>query len=182
MDLTDDKSILVQVMAWCHKAERAKMVDEINSSLPSAVYIRCWTGSSLVWVVACHLFCAKPLSKPMMVSHQLHPKEQNSMKKNIRTYPFSLMKLHLKLFCVILTPFCPGKISYNITALKVIILVHGIDNHIHILNATDHQSWHPLTFASMIEFIEYQTQTKWSSSSRQLFQMLFVEWKSMNFE
>ena len=29
--------------------------------------------------MACHLFGAKPLSKPIMTSHQSHPKEQTSM-------------------------------------------------------------------------------------------------------
>ena len=33
---------------------------------PSAAYMRHWTGSALVQIMACHLFGAKPLSKPIL--------------------------------------------------------------------------------------------------------------------
>ena len=45
----------------------------INSSPPSATYIRHWTGSALVQIMACHLFGAKPLSKPVLGYCQLDP-------------------------------------------------------------------------------------------------------------
>ena len=38
----------------------------LNSSSPSAAYMRQWIGSALVQIMACHLFGAKPLSKPML--------------------------------------------------------------------------------------------------------------------
>ena len=41
-------------------------VSLVNSSHPSAVYIRQWTGSTLVPIMACHLFSAKPIAKPML--------------------------------------------------------------------------------------------------------------------
>ena len=37
----------------------------INSLRPSDAYMRRWTGSSLVQIIACRLFGAKPLSEPM---------------------------------------------------------------------------------------------------------------------
>ena len=38
----------------------------INSSPPSATYMRQWIWSALVQIMACPLFCAKPLSEPML--------------------------------------------------------------------------------------------------------------------
>ena len=112
LDLTDDKSTLVQVMAWCHQTTshylslcwprslspygitrpqwvntwlqrigQRQLQDEkhltfgvpyirgltvVNSLRPSDAYMRCWTGSSLVQIMACRLFGAKPLSEPML--------------------------------------------------------------------------------------------------------------------
>ena len=42
-----------------------------NSSPPSAVYVRQWIGWALVQIIACRLFGAKPLSKPMLGYCQL---------------------------------------------------------------------------------------------------------------
>ena len=42
------------------------LVQAINSSSPGAAYIRQWTGTALVQIMACRLFGAKPLSKPML--------------------------------------------------------------------------------------------------------------------
>ena len=39
---------------------------EFNSLRPSDAYTRRWTGSSLVQIMTCHLFGAKPLSEPML--------------------------------------------------------------------------------------------------------------------
>ena len=44
-----------------------------NSSPLSAAYMRPWTGSPLVQIMACRLFGTKPLSKPMLVYCQLDP-------------------------------------------------------------------------------------------------------------
>ena len=38
----------------------------INSLRSSDAYMRHWTGPSLVQIMACHLFGAKPLSEPML--------------------------------------------------------------------------------------------------------------------
>ena len=42
----------------------------VKSSPLSAAYMRQWTGSSLVHVIACCLFGAKPLPKPMLAYYQ----------------------------------------------------------------------------------------------------------------
>ena len=42
--------------------------------------MRLWTGSALVQIMACRLFGAKPLSKPMLRYCQLDTKEQSSVK------------------------------------------------------------------------------------------------------
>ena len=52
----------------------------INSSLPSAAYMRQWIGSALVQIMTCRLSRAKPLSKPMPRFCQLDPLEQISVK------------------------------------------------------------------------------------------------------
>ena len=45
----------------------------INSSPPSAAYMRQWIGSALVQIMACRPFGAKPLSKQMLDYYQLDP-------------------------------------------------------------------------------------------------------------
>ena len=39
-------------------------LQEVNSSPPSATYIRQWIGSAMVQIMACRLFGTKPLSEP----------------------------------------------------------------------------------------------------------------------
>ena len=45
----------------------------VNSSSPSATYMYQWIRSALVQIMACRLFSAKPLSKPMLDYCQLDP-------------------------------------------------------------------------------------------------------------
>ena len=52
----------------------------INSSPLSAAYMRQWTASALVQVIACRLFGAKPLPEPMLPHCQLDHWEQTSVK------------------------------------------------------------------------------------------------------
>ena len=47
--------------------------DYIKSSPLSAAYMRRWTGSALVQVMACHLFGAKPLPWPILTYSQFDP-------------------------------------------------------------------------------------------------------------
>ena len=67
----------------------------MNSSPPSATYMRQWTGSSLVQVVACRLFGAKPLPEPMLAYSQLDSWKYISVKLGILS--FSLKKMQLKM-------------------------------------------------------------------------------------
>ena len=55
-------------------------MDNYYSSPPRAAYMRPWTGTALVQVMACRLFVAKPLSEPMLIYCQFDPKEQISGK------------------------------------------------------------------------------------------------------
>ena len=52
---------------------RAKVFRPVNSSPPSAAYVRQLKGSALVQIMACRLFVAKPLSKPTLDYCQLDP-------------------------------------------------------------------------------------------------------------
>ena len=52
----------------------------VNSLSPSTAYMHRWIGSVLVQIMACRLFGAKPLSKPMLRYCQLDPWEQTSVK------------------------------------------------------------------------------------------------------
>ena len=45
----------------------------VNSSPPSAAYMRQWIRSALVQIMACRLCGAKPLSEPMLEYCQSHP-------------------------------------------------------------------------------------------------------------
>ena len=70
----------------------------VNSSPPSAAYTRRWTGSSLVQVMACRLFGAKPLPEPMLVYCQLDSWKQVSVKFESEFLSFSFTKMHLKMW------------------------------------------------------------------------------------
>ena len=52
----------------------------VNSSPLSTAYMRQWTGSTLLQVMACRLFGSQPLPEPMMTVCQLDPQEQTSVK------------------------------------------------------------------------------------------------------
>ena len=52
----------------------------VDSSPPSVAYMRQLIESALVQIMACRLFDAKPLSKPMLEDCQLDPWEQMSVK------------------------------------------------------------------------------------------------------
>ena len=62
----------------------ALTIELINSSCSSAAYMRRWTRSSLVQIIACRLFGAKPLTKPMLVYCQLEPYEK--LQRNFNQY------------------------------------------------------------------------------------------------
>ena len=57
----------------CHSSTEVMSQACVNSSPPSAAYMRQSIGSALVQMMACRLFGAKPLSKPMLGYCQLDP-------------------------------------------------------------------------------------------------------------
>ena len=57
-----------------------QVVFRINISPLSAAYMRRWTGSGLVQIMACRLDGTKPLPEPMLTYCQLEPKEHISVK------------------------------------------------------------------------------------------------------
>ena len=66
----------------------------LNSSPPSAAYMRRWNGSTLGQIIACCLFGVKPLSKSMLIYCQLNHSEQTSVsKKKLESKNFSLRKI-----------------------------------------------------------------------------------------
>ena len=80
----------------------------INPFPPSAAYMRQWTGSSLVQVMACRLFGAKPLTEPMLAYCQLDSWENISVKFESEFYHFYSMKCNWKCRLTKWQPFCPG--------------------------------------------------------------------------
>ena len=86
---------LVQIMAWRRPGDKPlsepMMVSLtthicvtrpqwVNSALPSTAYIRWWTESTLVQVMACCLFGAKPLTEPIRTYCQLNIEKKNTVK------------------------------------------------------------------------------------------------------
>ena len=63
-----------------HITARVWGVLHINSYPPNVTYMRQWIGWVLVQIMACRLFGAKPLSKPMLGYGQLDPWGQTSLK------------------------------------------------------------------------------------------------------
>ena len=66
------------IMGCFYKA--SKFFITFNSSPPRATYMHQWIGSALVQIMACRLFGAKLLSKPMLGYCQLDPQEETSVK------------------------------------------------------------------------------------------------------
>ena len=73
----------------------------INSLRPSDAYKRQYNIPTLVQIMACGLFGAKPLSEPMLPYCQLHPKEHISMKFYLKFIHSNWRKCPWKLW-----PFC----------------------------------------------------------------------------
>ena len=71
--------------------------------------MRQWIGSSLVQVMACRLFGAKPLPEPMLVYCQLDSWEQVSVKFESEFYHFHSRKCIWKCLLPKWWPSCPGR-------------------------------------------------------------------------
>ena len=64
---------------------------------PSATYMRRWTGSSFVQVMACRLLGAKPLPEPMLDLMSIWPLGTNISEIWIELQTFSLIEMHFKM-------------------------------------------------------------------------------------
>ena len=88
--------ICVACEKWVHTNIYMFMSTRLSSGIeyprvgfsPSAAYMRQCTWLSLVQVVACRLFGAKPLPEPMLLICQSGPWEQVSVKLEFECYPF----------------------------------------------------------------------------------------------
>ena len=76
----------------------------INSSSPSAAYMRRWPGSALAQAMACRLFGARS----MLTCFQLDPKEQTSVKFESKYKMFYSRKCIWKCRLPKWRPFCQG--------------------------------------------------------------------------
>ena len=80
----------------------------LNSSPPSATYMHQWTGSTLVQVIACCFFSAKPLLKLVLAYCQMDCWEQISVKFEFEFCHFHSRKCIWNCHLPIWWPFCPG--------------------------------------------------------------------------
>ena len=81
----------------------------INSSPPSAAHIHPWFRSALVQIMACHLFAAKPLSKPLLPIGSL---EITLVEILIEIQTFHSRKCNWKCCLPKWPPFCPVWCSF----------------------------------------------------------------------
>ena len=63
---------IVMMVLWCWNCVTWYNLG-INSSPPSAAYMRRWTGSALGQIMDCHLYGAMSFSKPLLGSSQMDP-------------------------------------------------------------------------------------------------------------
>ena len=85
-----------------------------NSSAPRAVYMRQWTGSALVQVMACRPFGVKPLPEPMIAYCQLDSWEQISANIESELYHFHSRKCIWNCRLPKWRPFCPAGGCINV--------------------------------------------------------------------
>ena len=71
----------------------------INSSPPSAAYMRQWAGSALVQVMACRVLDAKPLPEPMLTYCQLDSWQHILVKFESEFYHFHSRKNAIENVC-----------------------------------------------------------------------------------
>ena len=79
----------------------------LNSSPPNAAYMREWIDPTLVQIMACRLFGAKPLSKPNARLLSIGPLGIKFSTILLKMQNFSFTKMHLKLSSAKWRPFCP---------------------------------------------------------------------------
>ena len=101
---------------WVNEAQVPSKVSNwwsVNSSPPRATYMRRWTGSALVQIMAWHQISHKPLSEPMLIYCKLDSLEQISVKFESEFYHFHSRKCIRKCRLPNWQPFCPGRDSWG---------------------------------------------------------------------
>ena len=91
----------------------------VNAYPPSAAYMRQWTGSTLVQVMACRLFGAQPLPEPMLAYCQLDSWEQLSVKFKSEYCHFHSRKCIRNCRLPKWRPFCPDGKGLNKVLHKI---------------------------------------------------------------
>ena len=130
----------------------------VNSSPPSATYMRQWIGSALVEIMACRLFAAKPLSKPRLDYCQLDPKEQTSVKFQSNYKIFHSRKCIWKYRLPTWRPFCPG-------GDEIRIEVESHDKQLNTLRPRQMDAISQTTFSnafSWMKMFEFRLKFHWS--------------------
>ena len=86
---------------------------EVKLLRPSetCTYMHQWTGSSLVQVMACSLYKAKPLSKPMLIYSKMDPQGQISVRFESKLKMVSTKSLW---FCLGHNSLTPGSCGRNL--------------------------------------------------------------------
>ena len=102
------QTIHVSQHTWRITTIRQIRFPVFNSFPPSAAYMRRWTGPSLVQVMACRLFGAKPLPEPKLANFQLDSWEQISVKFLLKFHHFYLRKCIWMCRLPKWRPFWPG--------------------------------------------------------------------------
>ena len=109
---------------------------DINSSHPSAAYMRQWTGSALVQVMACRLFGAKLLPEPMLAYCQLDSWEQISVKLEWEFFHFHSRKCIGNCRLPKWRPLCPGGNELNVTKLLTCKKKNVVWNVLEVVHST----------------------------------------------
>ena len=91
-----------------------------------------WTGSSLVQVMACRLFGAKPLPEPMLVYCHLDTWEQVSVKFESELSHFHSWKCIWKCCLPKERPFCPGGDGLRSLMLELWLLTCNDEIRVHL--------------------------------------------------
>ena len=117
-----EQYIIINI-SWWTLLDVLHRVPDINSLTPGALYMHQRIESALVQIMACRLFGAKPLSKPML---SIGPLGTNFSEISIKIQNFSFMKMHLKISCAKWRPFCPGgqTLTYVVHSPAVVICVN----------------------------------------------------------
>ena len=93
---------------FCYLGRCRLRVGWSDLSPPSAAYMRQWTGSALLQVMACRLFGDKPLPEPMLAYCQLGSWEQISVKLESEFFHFRSRKCIWNCRLPQWRPFYPG--------------------------------------------------------------------------